>query len=58
MVADVVMKDEEDVRDEFGYQLKLDYNDFNVEELAKEIVTRLQKKLHPVQIESKNYPVK
>ena len=37
MVADVVMKDEEDVRDEFGYQLKLDYNDFNVEELAKEI---------------------
>ena len=57
MVADVVMKDEEDVRDEFGYQLKLDYNDFNVEELAKEIVTRLQKKLHPVQIESKNYPV-
>ena len=57
MVADVVMKDDEDVRDEFGYQLKLDYNDFNVEVLAKEIVTRLQKKLHPVQIESKNYPV-
>ena len=57
MVCDVVMKDGDDVRDEFGYQIKLDYNDFNIEELANNIVTRLQKQLHPVQIESKSYPV-
>ena len=37
MVCDVVMKDEDDVRDEFGYQLKLDYNEFDVEKLAKEV---------------------
>lgn len=55
--CDVVMKDEDDVRDEFGYQLKLDYNDFDIEKLANEVVSRLQKKLHPVQIESKTYPV-
>ena len=52
-----VMKDEDDVRDEFGYQIKLDYDDFNIDELAKNVVTRLQKQLHPVQIESKSYPV-
>jgi len=57
ITCDVVMKDGDDVRDEFGYQLKLDYNDFNIEELAKTIVSRLQRKLHPVQIESKTYPV-
>ena len=57
IAAQVVIKDEDDVRDEFGYQLKLDYNDFNIEDLAKDIVTRLVRKLHPVQIESKNYPV-
>ena len=57
ITCDVVMKDEDDVRDEFGYQLKLDYNDFNIEELAKTVVSRLQRKLHPVQIESKSYPV-
>ena len=55
--CDVVMKDGDDVRDEFGYQIKLDYDDFNIEELAKNVVTRLQKQLHPVQIESKSYPV-
>lgn len=55
--CDVVIKDADDVRDEFGYQLKLDYNDFNLETLARTVVDRLQKKLHPVQIESKTYPV-
>ena len=55
--AQAVIQDNDDVRDEFGYQLKLDYNDFNIDDLANDIVTRLVKKLHPVQIESKNYPV-
>lgn len=55
--AQVVIQDQDDVRDEFGYQLELDYDNFDIEKLAKNIVERLVKKLHPVQIESKSYPV-
>ncbi len=57
ITCSAVIEDNEDVRDEFGYQLKLNYEDFDVEVLAKELVNRLVRKLHPIQIESKSYPV-
>lgn len=56
-VAEVMIEDQGDTRSEFKYQIKNDYNNFDLVKMADELCERLITKLHPVQVESKNYPI-
>ena len=57
VVAEIIVKDQDDVKTNFEYQLVDDYADFDFAKLADDLVSNAVKKLHASKIKSGTYDV-